>query len=124
MSPEEMVRQIAVLGRQVWMATLVGHPAPIIQDLHTRMQAPQPGDLVMELSTFHRGDWSESAVGRLQRVTSEPAYTAEQWAEGGDERPIPHEEVTYIESLLTGAVSRWVNADFTALPDGSEGWPR
>jgi hypothetical protein len=58
-TPEES-RILAVLGWELFMAS-PGTP------LAERMRRPQPGDIVMEISSFGRG-WDPNRIGRLVRI--------------------------------------------------------
>ena len=95
-----------------------------------RMQAPVPGDLVIELSTSgwwlradqpHPGPYAylkaENAIGYLDKIAREPV---QPWDD--TEEPAPLEKVYYLKLLHDGSTFKWGNASFaTILP--VEGWP-
>ena len=103
MTPEES-ELLAVIGRELWLATRVGDPAPIVKKLGERMSSPQPGDLVLEITRW--GKFDPDSIGRL--VITEPVGTVtgdctSRWV---------------VEPLhAPGTVIGWQNADFVALPD-------
>lgn len=60
---------LIMLAEALSIATLVGNPAPIVRRLREWMGAePQTGDLVVEMSTMHRGPKRER-VGTVVAVT-------------------------------------------------------
>jgi hypothetical protein len=101
---EELVRLVAHAGKMAWDNTLVGNPAPMIEERGRRMRMPMPGDLVLETTTYHRAPF----VGWLEEMAEEPI---------GDEGAT--EPVYYVRSLLDGVTQRWVNATFAAWPANS-----
>lgn len=126
LSGSGLMRLAEISAYNLYLATLVGDPAPRVKKIGDRMRAPVPGDLVLEISTIYReGGRYESRVGerlgRLLRVVREDVYTAEVWygrecgAQPGE--PIPTERVWYIE-LADGREYRWHNASFIAVPEG------
>lgn len=105
-------RLIATLAYNLYLACLVGDPAPKVKRLFGRMTEPQIGDLVVEVSTVHRTVRGAGAMGKLVRVVEEPVCEASEWE--GDE-PIPTERVWFVE-LPDGTESKWINASFIAIP--------
>ena len=103
MSPEES-ELLAAVGRELWLATAVGSPAPFVKELGKRMRHPRPGDLVLEVTRW--GAFDPDSIGRL--VSTEPPGAAtgditDRWV---------------VEPLhAPGTVFGWQNADFIALPD-------
>lgn len=84
-------------------------------------QAVTPGTLVMEVSTIYVREYDTIRIGHLERVTEEPFYTPEQWAELGEkDEPIPLERVWYIKSLAASETKRWTNADFIRVIGSSD----
>lgn len=68
LSSAEKTTAIIVLAEALRAATLVGRPAPIVKRLGEWMNAsPQVGDLVVEMSTKHRGP-SPDRVGTVNEV--------------------------------------------------------
>lgn len=68
LSSAEKTTAIIVLAEALQAATLVGQPAPIVKRLGAWMNAsPQVGDLVVEMSTKHRGP-SPDRVGTVNEV--------------------------------------------------------
>lgn len=104
-------RLIETLAYNLYLATLVGDPAPRVKRLYDRVRAPIVGDLVLEVSTIHDEARVGTRLGRLVRIAQEPVGTAEEW---GDE-PIPNEPVWYLE-LTDGRGYGWKNASFIAVP--------
>ncbi len=78
-----------------------------------RLRSPQVGDLVVE-TTAHRSP-ALHRVGRLTAVADEPCYTADQWNEGKEGRPMPTAVLFTIE-LLNGDMMRWTDCVFVSLP--------
>ncbi|HEV7934597.1 MAG TPA: hypothetical protein VGP70_20105 [Actinomadura sp.] len=81
MTPEE-ARVLAVVGHELFLATR-GTP------LGDRMNRPEPGDLVLEVTHFGHG-WDPNRIGRLVRIEGkapderyivEPAHDPEQHRE-------------------------------------------
>jgi hypothetical protein len=69
---EEESYQLAIVGYELYrVAVLAGSPEGSIRSrLRERMQAPQPGDIVLEVSTLAglRPDrWDPDRIGRLVR---------------------------------------------------------
>jgi hypothetical protein len=128
LSGDGLMRLAEVTAYNLYLATLVGSPAPRVRDLGERMRSPRPGDLVLETSTVYReGDHYESLIGcrlgRLLRRPRENVYTDAEWVEQGGkpDEPIPTEQVWYIE-LADGREYKWVNADFIAIPEEPNGF--
>jgi hypothetical protein len=129
-------RLVACNGYAAYQLTLVGNPAPFVQEVGDRIRHPQPGDVVLETSTFYH--WARKpdgepgpALGVLLRKVQEPIMSREQFdklhADGDyynepDEtyESLPTELIWYIEPL-DGAVPeyRWHNADFIGLHSGA-----
>lgn len=64
----EKTTAIIMLAESLQAATLVGDPAPVVQRLRQWMDAPpQVGDLVVEMSTRHRGP-NHQRVGTVNEV--------------------------------------------------------
>ncbi len=116
-----MIRLVETLAYNLYMVVL-GSQAPWAKQLYERMLRPEPGDLVLELSTIHfddaphlvakYGDKRGKRLGVLLRVTREPICAPDAWDEPD---AIPEETVTYLR-LPDGREFRWVNASFIAVP--------
>jgi hypothetical protein len=105
---------------------LVGKPAPRVYREYERRNNPQPGDLVMEISTRRR-----DGLGTLRSIDEEPIMGrveyCEAWLEGNywgashetdTYADLPTERVFYVEALdptQHPSTMRWVNADFIAI---------
>lgn len=64
----EKTTAIIILAEALQAATLVGDPAPVVRRLRQWMDAPpQVGDLVVEMSTRHRGP-NPQRVGTVNEV--------------------------------------------------------
>jgi len=95
---------LAIIGHELYRATLIGHAPPIIEKLRERMLSPQPGDLVLEVSRlggFRPDRFDPDSIGRLVRVEGD-RFVVEPLHEPGKEQG-------------------WQNATFVALPDRN-GW--
>lgn len=68
LSAAEKTTAIILLAEALHAATLVGDPPPVVQRLRQWMDAPpQVGDLVVEMSTRHRGP-NPQRVGTVSEV--------------------------------------------------------
>ena len=85
------------VGHKLWSAVLVGKPCPKVADLCERMNNPQIGDVVMEITTIP----IRSVVGVLVKL---PDRYRDGWV---------------VQRLNSGAEERWSNANFVAID-----WPR
>lgn len=125
-------------------AVLVGNPAPAVARMWKRMKDPQPGDLVIETSTFYRRDEDDriKAMGILVGHRVEWWETDAEWAATVEEERAAHEEFLrgpyshpgdgpfdpskcerttdhawYVQYGPKAAdVCRWVNCDFMMIP--------
>lgn len=87
----------------------VGNPAPRVAALAARLEKPQPGDWVVEMSSgLYR--YRPEALGRLLVQREEPILS-----EDGEGRAPATETWWYIEGV-DGHLARWHNASFLALP--------
>lgn len=117
---------IAALMRHLTRATMVGHPAPIVQRMCERIRDPQIGDLVVEshMATRHRADLDTrtKAVGYLLEHRTEWACTDAEWADAIAEDPgLADQRVTdeawYVQyGPAPEDVCRWTNCSFLAVP--------
>lgn len=104
---DEAISLIRRLADNLYAATLVGYPAPVIARVSARMRAPVAGDLVIERSTPCGTDDRDS-VGRIVKT------------EQG-----PNQETIWVLRTLDGRVLRWANASFVAVPEtGFDAWIR
>jgi hypothetical protein len=114
----DLYRLIAINAYMEYRNTLVGNAGPAIDAQYKRSTEPQPGDLVLEVSTvWKRNHYALEApreqypeLGFLLRVEMEPFPRAEGETEPDDGA---REKVWYIRPL-DGSVPeyRWVNANF------------
>lgn len=112
---------IAELIHTLWSAVCVGNQAPIVKDLFERMDAPIPGDWVMEMSTYHRGARHElTGLGRLIKVVREARTDLPEWDVTRD-GPYPERDVWYIQQATTGKLVTWENCMFKASPCDNAG---
>ena len=133
----DTLRMLAVVGLELYNSHLIGNAPPSHTRRWKRMEAVQPGDLVIELSTSgwwrksdqpHPGPYEylkvENAIGFLEKVAEElyPHQEGDEpWDEIAEGRPEPKETVYYIRRLNGEGAFRWTNARFaTILP--VEGW--
>jgi hypothetical protein len=138
-----LYRLISLAGYTAYSNCLASDQhSPVIRDFFKRATNPQPGDLVLETSTFFTWSRNKDAIpgaslGYLLREDWEPVITEQQLrnmhAEGDyydspseAHEDIPRERVYYIEPL-DGSVPeyRWRNASFIAIPtDNWQAWRR
>lgn len=125
-------------------AVLVGNPAPSVARMWARMKDPQPGDLVIETSTFYRSDEYDriKAMGILITHRTEWWQTDEEWATWVEEERAAYEEFLrgpysqpgdgpfdpstcerltdhawYVQyGPQAGDICRWVNCEFIMIP--------
>jgi hypothetical protein len=95
---------LAIVGRELHRATLIGNAPPAITKLRERMLNPQAGDLVLEISRLggmKPDRFDPDSIGHLVRIEGD------RWV---------------VEPLhAPGALQGWRNATFVALPDRN-GW--
>lgn len=109
---ESIITLLCLTAYKAYLLSLVPHSqsAKVFSDFS---KACTPGALVMEVSTIYVRANDPIRIGHLERVTEEPFYTPEQWAELGEkDEPVPLERVWYIKALVSGDTKRWTNADF------------
>lgn len=106
-------------------ACLVGDPAPIVERMDKRIRAPQPGDLVVEVSTQYTADAGRriKGLGILLEQRVEWWETDAEWeaikAEDGtlEDAERMTDRAWYIQyGPEPGDVCRWVNCQFTVIP--------
>jgi len=123
-------------------ATLVGHPAPLVEDMGRRIEHPQPGDLVAEATSAmykrRRGpeglDDRIKGLGILLARRHEWSVTDQEWERFCDEERAvstdpgvlelitsldnrTHEDVIYIQYGPAAVdIARWANAEVICLP--------
>ena len=110
------------LALELYGASLIGNAPTGIRELRARMTNPQPGDLVMELSTAYqvkRGRVPIEGLGYLLETREEWWHTDEEWAsqreDWGDPRPT--DVVSYVQYGPAAAdVCRWVNYTLIVVP--------
>jgi len=103
MSPEESYL-LAIVANELRRATLIGDPPPLIAELRDRMNAPQRGDLVLEVSAMSPmtpGHFDPDRIGRLVSV------------EGRD----PSQRFVVAPMHDPERQQGWQNASFVAVPD-------
>lgn len=112
MSELELIRIISTNALALWDRSLVGSPCENTAKMFAALKYPQPGQLVLEISSgcyIH----PEIALGHLLRVTQEPFPDPDP-----EDEPIL-EEVVYIQTL-TGVEARWTNARFIRVLESLE----
>lgn len=112
----EVAEIIAHAASAVYGLSLVGSGQGWSMAMHRRISAPEPDDVVCEISAVLTP--TTQRVGRLLRIAMEPidfGEAADPWNEDEEGRPHPVEKVFYIADL-EGTERRWVNAKFVALP--------
>jgi hypothetical protein len=75
-------------------AVLVGNQAPVVRRMWERMKDPQPGDLVIETSTFYRRNEDDrvKAMGILVAHRVEWWQTDAEWEAEVEQERAAHEE--------------------------------
>lgn len=114
---------VAHLAYKLYRATLVGQPAPRIAELHTRMTAPVPGDLVLVIDSIYACDLDTRVKGlgylvarRAEWWTTDEVYAAEL-AEDPDVERLVERDAIYVQYGPAAAdVCRWVNCTVVAAP--------
>lgn len=112
----ELIRLLCASAYAAYSSSISGRS----QWLHDRFEwfkNPQPGDLVMEISSAFMND-GENRIGYLIRVGMEPMFTDEKWEEDKEdwENDRPQEKIWRIRLLANGEECRWENADFIRVP--------
>jgi hypothetical protein len=93
---------------------------------------PQPGDMVIELSTMflvygerfkaRRAETLRASIGRLVEKATEPWHDDATWETvKGEYDKRPMQTVWYVK-LLDGVTFRWENADFARVPESYAPW--
>ena len=116
-------RRMVMMALLLRKATLVGNPAPIVRKMFERMDAPQPGDLVIETTSARRPDSEHRGFGILLAHRREWCLNDSEWAdylatnpEGGSERVA--DESWYVQyGPGERDIVRWGNCEFMAIPD-------
>ena len=105
---------IIALARTVQTAILVGNPAPIVKQLSEWCSAdPQPGDLVVEMSS-RRIDGDET------RDPEHPGCTDPECLESKAEGMQPERFVHILVQHEPRRTCRWHNASFIRLPKNEQ----
>lgn len=99
---------LAVAGYELYRSVLSGGGGSLREKLRERMMKPQPGDVVLEVSTLagiRRDRWDPDRIGRLVRTEKEDpeAREPDRWVV----TPLHDPE----------REQGWQNATFIALPD-------
>lgn len=81
LSSQDTAGLLAEVAYERWRATLVGNPAPVVRDMYERITNPQPGDLVLEVTTRGRDGWPGPALGRLLFVAGRKPRSEDEWHE-------------------------------------------
>lgn len=102
---------MAGMAKALLNATMVGQPAPIVKRMYARMRDPQPGDLVIELSTMWSRDEDTriKGMGILVAHRQEWASTDAEWSEY-----VAEEKRAYDEDFKTGPYYRPEDGEFDA----------
>src|SRR5579863_1164207 len=109
----KIVASLAVVARNLQRATLVGDgPIPGDKSMYEQIIHPQPGDLVLEISSRRRHPF-DGRLGWLRKVVREP-WDGE-WDEEVD-GPRPHETYWYIDGV-DGREHRWFDCYFICILD-------
>lgn len=112
---EQAASFIGAAGYQAYSNCIVGNQAPAIKRYFDRVRNPEPGDLVVETSTFYARDlrgYGHVAVGTLVERKIESLV----YEEDGFEPDPYEEEAWYVTPFTGGETIRWTNAEFIAIP--------
>ena len=118
---QAIVRLLELSVIKIWSSVLTGNQCENVRKTYEDMGNPQPGDLVIEMSTVYRRTMQDKSprsicgIGYLESVTFEPYCSIEKWREDGNEDDVPKERVFNL-TLLDGRKFRWVNAMFLKVP--------
>jgi hypothetical protein len=121
MTLEATAVALGAAGYAAYTLTIVGHAAPIADRYRERVTHPEPGDLVVETSTFaarSRKGFGHVAVGTLVRSGVEHIVESPT-----DEEPdgFEYDELAwYVRPFVGGDTVRWTNAEFIAIPRSQE----
>jgi hypothetical protein len=100
-------QRIYALARGIWSLVLRGDQTQRDEALFQRMRHPQPGDLVVELSTGRQvrrnTEHAAQAVGFLVAVEGES-----------------YQRRYHVRPYAGGEVLSWDNAEFVAVPNGED----
>lgn len=111
--PQAQKEQMGWLTRWLWKGLLIGDPPVFTQVLRERMCSPQPGDMVVDMST-------------LGRLLNHPAPKSDWCVDLWD-----GQFVRYVKDLgggahrceaPDGATFTWSNCDIVAVPMNGD-WP-
>jgi len=110
---EQVLSLLMVSALELWARTLDGGRSASTEAMYHVLSNPQPGDLVLEISSRQEDNWSR--FGRLIKVVKEPI---DDWSEEDEEinGPRPSETYWYIEDV-DGEVHRWYNCVFIRVLD-------
>lgn len=122
---EKAAVMLGVAGYTAWSNSLIGAAPPSLRNYYDRASNPQPGDLVVETSSFwirmRDGNRPFVCVGRLvSHAVEQVPYVFDD-----DHVPDPDDDLTYNEEawyvdLLSDPDRkepfRWMNASFVAIP--------
>jgi len=123
-----VARRLMMMGtaKALYDAVLVGNPAPKVAEMLARMRDPQPGDLVMEVSSSYRRDVDAKVkgFGVLVEHREEWASTDAEWAAEiasdaliDPDRDRFHDHAWYVQyGPAAEDVCRWTNCEFIAIP--------
>ena len=116
-SLEAVASALGAAGYAIYSMTLVGHAAPIHDRYRERVTHPEPGDLVVETSSFPMRDgkgFGHVAVGTL--VSSGVEHIVVPPNEDEPEGWEYDEQAWYVDPITGGETIRWTDADFIAIP--------
>jgi hypothetical protein len=117
-TPEAAAAIIGAAGLAAYRMTLVGHAAPLVEAYRERVTKPEPGDLVVEVTSFgmhERRGVAHEAVGFLVSHGDDTFYDDAEGPWSADERR-GTEEFWMVRPYVGGEPVRWTNADFISIP--------
>ena len=121
---------LIAMAKHLKSTTLVGNPAPIVEEVHHRITHPRIGDLVMEVSAPYRKevDTRVKSLGILVERRYEWWETDEEFERLKAEDPPSYteadrmtDEAWYVQyGPDPKDICRWTNCEFVALPGLAE----
>ena len=114
----ERVLEINVYN--LYKSSLIGNAPQFILDLHQFLIKPEPGNLVMEITTIHDETRTGTRIGWLEEIVEQEDHTDEEWKELKEQYNETGERPTrtvYYIKTLSGEVQSWDNCQFIRVPE-------
>jgi hypothetical protein len=123
---KEFAKQLASTTYALWSACCVGNPAANVRKAYEEMKDPQPGDLVLEISSINFEEWPGAGLGHLRFVCKAKPRTEDEWdaaiASGYFKMDSPRGNGPYwlIDPIDGSQRTYWSNARFIRVPPPRE----